>query len=69
MDFASPELKTLVDIKLADVNYDYHVSEPNYKLLEKQIISDLKPVLNKERLGFSKDDLLEIYEVVIGFME
>jgi hypothetical protein len=67
IDFTSTELKALVNTKLADVNYAYTISEENFSLLEKQIITDLKPVLSKEWLHFSKDDLREVYDLVMTF--
>jgi len=55
-DFENHEFKKLVDTKLAEVDYNYSL-EWNYELLEKQIETDLVPVLHTE-YDFS---LREIY--------
>ena len=46
-DFTDKEFLKLVDIKLSEVNYKYTLEE-SYELLEKQIDTDLKPVLNED---------------------
>lgn len=44
-DFSQKEFIELLDIKLKEVNYEYSL-EKNYENLKKQVITDLKPVLN-----------------------
>ena len=61
-DFNTQDFRELVNIKLAEVEYLYSIDE-SYKVLEKQIETDLIPVLHKE-YDFS---LSEIYDFVITF--
>lgn len=61
-DFFENDFKKLVDIKLKEVDYKYTL-EDNFKLLTKQIKTDLKPVLNEEfNFNFEK-----IYDFVLTF--
>lgn len=61
-DFHDTIFKKLVDIKLAEVDYDYTL-EWEYKLLEKQIQTDLIPVLHQD-YDFS---LRKIYDFILNF--
>ena len=61
-DFAAPEFLRLVEMKLAEVTYSYTI-EWIYDILEKQIQTDLQPVLHRE-YDFS---LREIYEYILTF--
>ncbi len=61
-DFSNPDFKKLVDIKLAEVDYEYS-SKWDYGILEKQIKTDLQPVLH-QNYNFS---LREIYDFIMAF--
>ncbi len=61
-DFENSDFRDLIDFKLAEVDYLY-TDEKNYEILEKQIKSDLIPVLHRE-YDFS---LREIYDFIQGF--
>ncbi len=61
-DFWNANFKKLVDIKLAEVDYNYTL-EWNYSLLQKQIQTDLEPVLHKS-YDFS---LREIHDFILTF--
>lgn len=61
-DFSDNIFKELVQIKLQEVEYVYTL-ENNYDLLEKQIQTDLIPVLHKD-YNFS---LREIYDFILSF--
>jgi len=61
-DFSSSNFKKLVNIKLAEVDYLYTL-EWNYELLEKQIQTDLIPVLHKD-YNFS---LRQIYNFIMTY--
>lgn len=61
-DFDNSDFLQLVNIKLAEVNYEYTL-EDNYSLLEKQIKTDLQPVLHQE-YDFS---LKETYQFILSF--
>ena len=50
IDFQAQAFRELVDKKLAEANYGYTLNEEALSLLEKQIETDLKPVLSKEWL-------------------
>ena len=63
-DFQDPELKKLIIKKLEDVNFEYTLDKDNnYNLLERQIETDLKPVL-KDNFNFN---LPEIYKFILDF--
>ncbi len=63
-DFQDPELKKLIIKKLEDVNFEYTLDKDNnYDLLERQIETDLKPVL-KDKFDFN---LPEIYKFILDF--
>ncbi len=61
-DFQNKDFKKLLDIKLQEADYKYTLEE-NYKNLQKQIITDLKPVLNDD-FDFHFD---EIYNFILSF--
>jgi len=61
-DFQDKDFRSLVELKLAEVNFQYSLDR-NYELLKKQIETDLKPVLNKD-FNFDFD---EIFEFVLSF--
>jgi len=61
-DFQNKDFKKLLDIKLQEVDYKYTLEE-NYQNLQKQIITDLKPVLNDD-FDFHFD---EIYNFILSF--
>ena len=61
-DFNNDIFKKIVDIKLKEVNYEYSL-DWNYVLLEKQIKSDLLPVLDKNH----KFNFDEIYNFILEF--
>ena len=60
-DFNSDEFRSLLMSKLEEVDYLYTL-ETNKEFLEKQIITDLKPVLTDD-YGFDFDD---IYDFVLS---
>lgn len=61
-DFTDKKLLELIEIKLREVNYEYTLEE-NYDELEKQIETDLKPVLNNE----FEFNLKETYDFILSF--
>ena len=61
-DFESPEFRSLLRQKLAEVQYEYTL-ENNKSLLERQIITDLKPVLT-DNYGFDFDT---IYAFILSY--
>jgi hypothetical protein len=61
-NFSDPVFIELVDTKLYEVDYKYTLEE-NYGNLQKQILTDLKPVLNKE-YDF---DFENIYNFILSF--
>jgi len=61
-DFTDPEFLRLVRIKIAEVGYSY-TGEWSYDILEKQVETDLKPVLHTD-YDFS---LREIYNFILTF--
>lgn len=61
-NFQDEELLKLINIKLKEVDYKYSL-EGNYELLEKQIETDLKPVLNED-FDFNFN---EIYNFILTF--
>jgi predicted nucleotidyltransferase component of viral defense system len=60
-DFTDPEFLRLIERKLAEVDYNYTIDWV-YNILEKQIQTDLRPVLHKE-YDFS---LRDIYEFILN---
>lgn len=61
-DFESDEFRSLLRQKLAEVQYEYTL-ENNKSLLERQIITDLKPVLT-DNYGFDFDT---IYTFILSY--
>ena len=61
-DFESPEFRSLLRQKLAEVQHEYTL-EDNKSLLERQIITDLKPVLT-DNYGFDFDT---IYAFILSY--
>ncbi|NDK08583.1 hypothetical protein EOM39_05080 [Candidatus Gracilibacteria bacterium] len=61
-DFQDREFKKLLDIKLQEVGYAYTLQD-SFDLLEKQIKTDLKPVLNED-FAF---DFPSIYDFIMSF--
>lgn len=61
-DFESPEFRSLLAHKLAEVQYEYTL-EDNKSLLKGQIITDLKPVLTSDH-GFDFDT---IYAFILSY--
>lgn len=61
-DFNNNEFKNLLNIKLHEVDYKYSLEE-NFENLNKQIKTDLKPVLNNE-FNF---DFKEIFTFILSF--
>ncbi len=61
-DFENEEFNKLLDIKLKEVDYKYTL-DSNFENLKKQIITDLKPVLNDD---FSFN-FMEIYDFILSF--
>jgi len=61
-DFQDREFKKLLDIKLQEVGYSYTLQD-SFDLLEKQIKTDLKPVLNED-FAF---DFPSIYDFIMSF--
>ena len=61
-DFKNDGFKKLVQIKLSEVDYAYTL-DSQYSQLEKQIETDLKPVLHKEYDFF----LEEVYNFIVSF--
>ncbi len=61
-DFESPEFRSLLAHKLAEVQYEYTLEE-HKSLLERQIITDLKPVLTSDH-GFDFDT---IYAFILSY--
>lgn len=61
-DFTNKKLLELIEIKLKEANYKYTLEE-NYDELEKQIETDLKPVLNDE----FEFNLKETYDFILTF--
>lgn len=61
-DFESDEFRSLLRQKLAEVQYEYTLEE-HKSLLERQIITDLKPVLT-DNYGFDFDT---IYTFILSY--
>lgn len=61
-DFYNKEFKKLLEIKLKEVDYKYTLEE-NFENLNKQIQTDLKPVLNND-FSFNFE---EIYHFILSF--
>ena len=61
-DFESDEFRSLLRQKLAEVQYEYTL-ENNKSLLERQIVTDLKPVLT-DNYGFDFDT---IYAFILSY--
>jgi hypothetical protein len=61
-DFLSLEFRNLVNEKLKESNYEYHIDE-FISILNSQIKTDLLPVLN-QKYNFNLD---EIYGFVLNF--
>lgn len=61
-DFESDEFRSLLRQKLAEVQYEYTL-ENNKSLLERQIVTDLKPVLT-DNYGFDFDT---IYTFILSY--
>ena len=65
-NFTDPILKDLIIKKLAEVNFAYTLDkDSNYQMLEKQIKTELDPVL-KRNTDFHFD-LPEIYNFILSF--
>ncbi|EKD44166.1 MAG: hypothetical protein ACD_71C00222G0025 [uncultured bacterium (gcode 4)] len=61
-DFSNPDFRELVHTKLQEVGYLYTLDE-HYELLQKQIITDLRPVLSDEH----NFDFPGIYDFILTF--
>ena len=59
-DFSDDEFKSLVDEKLKESSYDYHIDE-NKELLFEQIKKDLNPVLNKH-YDFNLNEVIDFID-------
>ena len=61
-DFNNSDFRELVDMKLQEVDYSYTL-DANYEKLQKQIITDLNPVLTNQ-YDF---DFPDIYDFIFSF--